>query len=191
MFGFEKRGFDLPKIIEGCKGNEQRAQSALVGHYFTKAKKICYHYVRNQSDAEEITDDGFIKIFSCLNSLDRNKPFEPWFKTIMARTAIDFYRKSLRIQQLLPLDDNCILAKDPECIGMISTDELMQLIGKLPPVYRQVFSLYHIFGLDHHEISVRLGITPSTSRANLTKAKSKLRHWINISSGNYTPSRVN
>jgi RNA polymerase sigma factor (sigma-70 family) len=188
MHAFEKTGFDLGRVIEGCKENKRRAQSALVRHYLPKAKKICYHYVRNPFDAEEIADDGFVKIFSRINRLDQSKPFEPWLKTIMARTAIDFFRRSLKQKQFIQLDEDSLLVKDPECFGILSAEELMQVIGKLPQVYRQVFSLYHIFGFDHNEIAERLGITPSTSRANLAKAKSKLRNWINLSFGYDTRS---
>jgi RNA polymerase sigma-70 factor (ECF subfamily) len=184
MPAMEKTNFDLKKVIDGCLSNQTRAQTALVGHYFSNAKKICYHYVRNQCDAEEITDDGFVKVFIKLPSFDERKAFEPWLNTIMARTAIDFFRKSIKQTKLITLNDDMLLTREPECFGWISTDELMRIIEKLPPVYRRVFSLYHIFGYSHEEIAEQLGISSSTSRANLTKAKVKLQKWVNVILGN-------
>lgn len=178
MFFRSKKSFDLRQTLEGCQKGNSKAQRQLVEQFYTLAKRICLRYASNQLDAEEIVDDGFVKILSKPENFDLDKPFEPWLKTIMIRTAIDFIRKRNPLVSVDELGENYAYNDDLNGIDFLSEEELMNLVQQLPPIYRLVFNLAAIEGYDHQEIGDILGISPSTSRSNLVKARAKLQFWI-------------
>lgn len=174
----KKRGFDLIEVLSGCRKKDSRSQRLLVEQYYGLAKKICLRYASNMEEAEEIADDGFVKILSKPEAFDPEKPFEPWLKTIMIRTSIDFFRKKNNLAQSIEFQEYLYPIDMEDSLDLLSAQEILSLIQQLPPVYRMVFNLAAIEGYDHHEIGEMLGISPSTSRANLSKARAKVQEWI-------------
>lgn len=178
MFFRQRKSKDLGDILKGCIKKEAKAQRQLVENYYSFAKRVCLRYASNKMDAEEIVNDGFIKILSKPENFDMEKPFEPWLTTIMIRTAIDFVRKK---NPLVPIDDlgeTFAFSGDISGIDALSEEEILSLVQQLPPVYRMVFNLAAVEGYSHEEIGEMLGISPSTSRSNLVKARAKLQFWI-------------
>ncbi len=133
---------------------------------------VCLRYARTPSDAADILQDGFVKVFQNLSGFRFQGSFEGWIRRIMVNTAIRMYSRHRFQFEKTGIDD---LAHDssfePDALGKMSENELMQLVNALPDGYRFVFNLAAIEGYSHSEVAEILGIEESTSRSQLTKAR--------------------
>lgn len=179
FFRSKSRDFDLPSVLNGCRQGKSRAQQSLLEHYYALARKLCLRYASSEMEAEEMVDDGFMKVFEKIKEYDQERAFEPWLSRIMINTAIDYFRKYGRKVEVADLDEAHKVPCDADQIAQLSAEEIMSLVQQLPPVYRMVFNLSVMEGYDHAEIGKLLNISESTSRSNLSKARAKLQFWIN------------
>jgi len=166
------------RIVEGCLQEERWAQKALYDKYYGKMMGVCMRYSNNYEDSRDIHNEGFIKVFRYLARYKIGTSLECWIRRIMINTAIDFYRKAVRhrTEDIETVYHNP--TKDADVLSHISAQEIMKVIQKLPPSYRAVFNLYAIEGYSHKEIAKQLGISESTSRSNLVKARIKLKELL-------------
>lgn len=178
FFRSKPKTFDLPGVIEGCMRQKASSQRALVEQFYGLAKKICLRYASGTAEAEEMVDDGFLKIFEKIGEYDSTRPFEPWFSRIMVNTAIDYFRKYSHRIVASDLDEAIEVSTEPSQISQLSAEELLSLVQQLPAAYRMVFNLCALEGYDHAQVADLLGISESTSRSNLTKARAKLQLWV-------------
>jgi RNA polymerase sigma-70 factor (ECF subfamily) len=169
---------DIESIISACLANNHLAQKALIKLFFGFAKNIGLPYVDNEQEVDEIINDGFLKVFNNLSKYDHSKPFKIWFKAIIINAAIDYYRKNKKHANQVSIDYIEIINEDEDIISKISAQEILNLVQKLPPTYRMVFSLYVIDGYNHREIGEMLGIQEGTSKSNLQDARKKLQLMI-------------
>lgn len=177
----KKRGlFSLDEVLDGCLRNKASAQRQLYEQYYGFAKSIGLRYASNGEEAMEMVNDGFLKVFSKLNMYDRDQSFEAWFKTVMLRTCIDYYRKHHAKVAFVDVEDLHYLAYDDELLERLSAEEILELVQKLPPSYRTVFSLFVVEGYSHAEIAAQLGINEGTSRSNLAKARLKMQEMVKM-----------
>ena len=171
---------NLEEIIQGCIENHRPSQEALYREYYGYAMTVCLPYSNTDFEAEEIANDGFIKIFNKIADYNPQYPFTAWLRRILINTAIDHFRSQkkhyygLEIDQAVTVQDDEVTALDK-----LSADELMGMVRELPQAYRTSFLLYAIEGYKHHEIAKELGITEGTSKSNLAKAKKKLQQAVN------------
>lgn len=171
---------DLPSVLEACKIGNAQAQRCLIRQFAGYAKSISVRYAATFEEAEEIVNDGFLKVFLNLHSYDAAQPFKAWFRTIVINTAIDYYRKNLKWQGQVSLDDLEVTDWSNDILSDISAQEILVLIQKLPPAYRIVFTLFVIEGYSHKEIAGMLGIQEGTSKSNLRDARRKLQAMIKL-----------
>jgi RNA polymerase sigma-70 factor (ECF subfamily) len=172
--------FDLKEILEGCQRKHSSAQKRLFEHFYGLAMGICLRYAANKDEAEEMLNDGFMKVFDKIDYYDPEQVFEAWFRTVVVRTSIDYFRKNHNKVAFMDVEDAHFLAHEDHHIEQLAADEIMELVQKLPPAYRTVFSLYVVEGYSHNEIAEMLEINPGTSRSNLAKARIKMQEWIKI-----------
>ncbi|MBO6523110.1 MAG: RNA polymerase sigma factor [Balneolaceae bacterium] len=165
------------KLIEECsKAENRQAQEALYKEYYSYAMSIAIRYINNREEAVEITNDSFMKVFKSLHTFDRSKSFKSWFRRIIINLAIDRYRSKkaneerILLQDMSPVPDNY-----EEIISSLTVKDILSLLHRLPHNQRMVFNLYEIENYSHSEISDMLGITESSSRSCLTRAKARLR----------------
>jgi RNA polymerase sigma factor (sigma-70 family) len=162
------------ELIKGCLKDNAACQLELYHRYCNKLYAVCLRYARNKSDAPDILQDGFVKIFSYLKQYQGAGSFEGWMRRIMVNTALRHYQK-LRYEferngyELLP--DREV---NTNVIDSLSAEELLKHIDTLPEGYRMIFNLVAIDGLSHSEVAQELGIQESTSRSQLTKARKYL-----------------
>jgi RNA polymerase sigma-70 factor (ECF subfamily) len=146
---------------------------------------ICMRYSTSYIEAEEIINDGFLKIFKKIADFEPTHQnleasFTGWIKKIFVHTAIDQYRKSNK-QHMLPLtDDNRleIIDNAPGPMDNMSYKEIIELVQKLSPSYRTVFNLYVLDGYKHEEISKQMNISVGTSKSNLAKARLNIQKML-------------
>jgi len=178
IFRSKPKSFQLQPVIEGCIQRKAASQRALLEQFYGLAKKICLRYASGNAEAEEMVDDGFLKIFERIGEYDLSRPFEPWLSRIMVNTAIDYFRKYGHRIAASDLEEAVEVSTDANQISMLAAEELLSLIQQLPATYRLVFNLCALEGYDHAFVADQLGITESTSRANLAKARAKLQLWV-------------
>ena len=170
---------DFLRILEGCKKENRNSQRALYEQYYGYGLSISLRYAYNREEAVEILNDAFIKVFSKLHQYDLEQPFKPWFRRILIHSAIDYHRAQHKFPTHIDIDSVIYLLDDELPLPVLSsTEDALPLVQALPPQYRMVFNLYVMEEYDHKEIAAMLGITESTSRANLARAKEKLRDMI-------------
>lgn len=172
----------LKVIIAGCLKNKRRSQEKLFQLYYGKMLGVCMRYSRDRDSAEEVLQEGFIKIFEKLDRFDYKGSFEGWMRRIMANTAIDSIRKSKKDPMLtdkdedfkLGAEDAMVLKEESDFVGL-KAEIALEAIGSLSPAYKAVFNLYVIEDYTHKEIAEILGISEGTSKSNLSKAKLNLQ----------------
>ena len=167
------------EFIEACVRNERWAQKRLYEEHYSQMMGVCLRYARNEHDALDILQEGFIKVFRNIAKYQPGTTLIAWIRRIMVNTAIDYYRKNIR-RRTEDLDTAYDLkSMDADAISQCSEKEILEAVQQLTPAYRVVFNLYVIEGYSHREIAELMEITESTSRSNLVKSRMKLRAIIN------------
>ena len=166
------------KLLKGCKSGNPKAQEALYHHFSPTMFGICLRYGSDYHTAEDILQDGFVKVFKNIRNFKNNGSLEGWIRRIFVNTAIEYYRKRTRSFRFSPLEVVAEKAVDDVQLYNLERDELLSLIQQLPDGYRLVFNLYIIEGFSHQEISERLQINLGTSKSQLARAKKYLRKLI-------------
>lgn len=171
---------DLKQIIAGCRNHDRQSQKMLYQRLYGFAMKICLRYAKNRDEASEMLNDGFFKAFTNIEKYDENWPFKAWLSKIMYHVSIDYYRANLKWSNMENLDKTDHHSIEANVERKLSYDDLLSIVQKLPPAYRVVFNLYAIDGHSHEEIAEMVGISPSTSRSNLHKARKKLKQMLSM-----------
>jgi RNA polymerase sigma-70 factor (ECF subfamily) len=140
---------------------------------------ICLRYAKNQMEAEDVLQEGFIKVFRYLKDYRNDGSLEGWIRRTMVNTAINFYKKRIKYQKDLSLDQTEPINTDEEsAIDKLSAKELLELIRQLPDGYRMVFNLNVIEGYTHKEIGEMLNISENTSKSQLSRARNVLQEKL-------------
>lgn len=135
---------------------------------------VCLRYARSSSDASDMLQEGFVKVFTKLEQFHFQGSFEGWIRRIMINTALRTYQRQRFNQETTGYENLPEMPVEPDAISALSEAELLKLIAKLPDGYRMVFNMVAIEGFSHAEAADLLGIQESTSRSQLTKA----RRWL-------------
>lgn len=170
------------KIIAGCKKNDRKAQQALYEKFGPKMYGHCIRYAGNVEEAQDVLQDGFIKVFEKISSLKDANSLEGWMSRIFINLALSNYRKRKAGPDLIEMEplQEVLTDKDDD----IPQDELdpklvLQQIQKLPEKYRLVLNAYAIDGLSHKEIASLLDTTESNTKSILSRARKIMRDWLN------------
>ncbi|MDR2811099.1 MAG: sigma-70 family RNA polymerase sigma factor [Tannerellaceae bacterium] len=167
------------QLIESCKKGSRLAQKELYDMYSRKMMGVCLRYVNDRETAKDILQDGFVKIFTAMDTYTGVGSFEGWMRKIFVNCALEYLRKSDVLRGAVELGKTTeMLAPDYSVIAEMSARELMGIVQELPSGFRTVFNLFAIEGFSHKEISEMLGITESTSRSQYTRAKQLLQRKI-------------
>ena len=165
----------LDDIVKGCAEGKRQAQEDLYRLLAGKMYSVCLRYSRDQDEAKDNLQDGFIKVYSNIKQFKGAGSFEGWVRRIMVNTALQKYRGQ---SQLYALNDNETKAYNipvENVMDAMGEKELLEMIKELPPRYKLVFNMYAIEGYSHKEISEMLDITEGTSKSNLSRARDILQ----------------
>ena len=172
-------------LIKNCLKGKADAQKQLYEEFAPSMLGVCYRYTKSLQDAEDVLQDGFIRVFTFLHQYNKEGELGAWIRRIMVNTALNYLKKSQKYQHELLFDNTemaVITADDPEVI--LNAKELAELIRQLPTGYQAIFNLYAIEGFSHVEIGQMLGISENTSRSQYMRARHLLISWITNTSGN-------
>lgn len=165
-------------LIEGCKRNDRRMQEALYQRFAPKMYGVCLRYAGNAEEAQDIVQEGFIKVFRKMDSFRSEGSFEGWIRRIFVNTAIEHFRRKNYLQPVTEKEENSMEGKYLSVLDSLAEKDIIALIQQLSPGYRAVFNMYVIEGYTHREIADALGISEGTSKSQLSRAKSVLQEKV-------------
>ena len=164
------------QLIAGCLKGDKLSQRDLYDRYSRKMFGVCLRYCNNREDAEEVLQEGLLKVFHKLADFKKEGALESWIKRIIINTALDFYRRNKNKQRETEWQDNITISIEP--LTELKTKELLQVIQNLPLGFRTVFNLYAIEGYNHGEIAGMLNISEGTSKSQYSRARQHLMSMI-------------
>ncbi len=166
-------------LLMGCCNNDPAAQRELYNRYSAKMLAVCYRYAYNRQDAEDMLQEGFIKVFTQIGSFQNKGSFEGWVRRIMVHTCINFLKKYKKFNENVDLEMAASVATKSDWIpAILQAKMVVECIRQLPVGYRTVLNLYAIEGFSHKEIGQILEIEESTSRSQYTRAKQMLENIL-------------
>jgi RNA polymerase sigma-70 factor (ECF subfamily) len=166
-------------LIAGCLHNDPTAQRELYNRYSPKMLSVCYRFAQNREDAEDMLQEGFIKVFTQIHSFQNKGAFEGWIRRIIVHTCINFLKKYKKFNENVDLANaNYLQIKEETVPSIMQAKQIIECIRLLPLGYRTVLNLYAIEGYTHKEISVMLDIEESTSRSQYTRSKVMLEAML-------------
>lgn len=168
-----------PGIIEECMKQKRSAQYLLYQHFASPMLALCMRYCRNRQEAEDVLQEGFIKIFQKISTFRQSGSLEGWVRRIMINQAINH----LKAKKLVFLDTDPYMlgnwipdeGRTEEIDPLYKPEEMMEAIQALPPGYKVVFNLYVFEGYSHKNIAEELEISENTSKSQLSRARNYLR----------------
>lgn len=167
----------LTGLIEGCQLGNRKAQEMLYQLFAAKMLGVCLRYATDKMEAEDMLQNGFVKVFGKINDYRGEGAFEGWVRRIMVHTSIAYYRKNHKVLQLVEMDLTGT-EQSVHAANSLEAKDLLAMIQSLPPGYRLVFNLYAIEGYAHKEIAAILGISEGASKSQLSRARTILKEMV-------------
>lgn len=171
------------ELIEGCRQGQRAIQRALYERYCRKMLVLCLRYSKTTAEAEDILQEGFVKVFNAIKDFRQESKLETWITRIMVNTALNVQRKKLYLLPMIDVTDLELPEKEVSIAG-IHHDQLMEMIQSLPQGCQIVFNMFAIEGFSHKEIAEQLGISEGTSKSQFARAKSLLQQKL-LKESNY------
>ncbi len=165
-------------LIKGCLENDRKMQELLYQRYSAKMFAVCLRYCKNSDDAQDLLQDGFVKVFRNIEKFRGDGSFEGWIRRIFVNTSIEHFRRS--VKNHFTTDTEEIKIEDPSLSALdnLAEKDIIKMIQELSPGYRQVFNMYVIEGYSHKDIGDILGISEGTSKSQLARAKGILKKMV-------------
>jgi RNA polymerase sigma factor (sigma-70 family) len=170
-------------LIKGCLENDRRMQQELYNRFAPKMYGVCLRYTGNGDDAQDVLQDGFVKVFRKLDSFRSEGSFEGWIRRVFVNTAIEHVMRKHYMQPVTEREENTLESKTLTALDGLSEKDILKLVQQLAPGYRAVFNLYVVEGYSHKEIGEMLDITEGTSKSQLSRAKVILQEMIKQHTG--------
>ena len=168
-------------LIAQCRNQNRRAQLTLYRQYAHGMFCVAMRFVKNPADAEDITQEAFIKAFQRIDQFEGNVTFGAWLKRIVINRSIDFLKA--RKQHFVELQEHRLsIADEPEDWSVeqeVDVEAVKAAMEELPDKYRYVVQLYLVEGYDHQEISEILDLRETTCRTRLMRGKNYLKELLN------------
>ncbi len=165
------------ELINACLVNDRKAQEQLYRQYFPKMIAMCFRYTTDREKAMTIVNDGFLKVFTKLDSFNHQGSFEGWIRRIVFNALSDYFKKENRYLKFMILEDRDKPTKEVNS-DKLYYEDLLEMVKELPNATQKVFRLYAIEGFNHREIAEQLCISQGTSKWHLSEARKKLKELI-------------
>lgn len=171
---------DEKELVAGCKRGEEWACKKIYELHAPVMMGVCVRYVYDRETAKDILQEGFIKVFTKIDSYTGKGVLGAWMRRIFVTTALEYLRQKDALKMSTSIDDHYDSFENSEAsaVDLLSAEELMGCIGKLPHGYRTIFNLFAIEGYSHSEIAEMLNIQESTSRSQFLRGKKLLQEIV-------------
>lgn len=175
----------LKLLIDDCKKGNRSSQKELYKQFYSYGMNVCLHYSKNKQEAQEIMNDGFLKVFKNIHQFEFKGAFKAWLRKILVRTALDYHKKHHKHSETLEIRYLQEPSIGNPAIDRLTLNRVLEIVQQLPPSYRTTYLLHVVEGYSHPEIAKNLGVSVGTSKSNLAKAKKKLNQLLK----NYFPDQ--
>ncbi len=165
-------------LINGCINKDRRMQEMLYQRFSPKMYAVCLRYCKDPEDAQDVLQDGFVKIFRSLHNYRGDGSFEGWLRRIIVNTAIEHHRKAARNVATIEPQDVEIEDTALDALKNLAEKDIIKMLQHLSPGYRLVFNMHVIEGYSHKEIGEILGSSEGTSKSQLARAKTMLKQIL-------------
>ena len=170
---------DHQKLVKDCLKGKLQAQRELYEQFSKEMLGVCYRYTRSIKDAEDVLQEGFVKVFRNLIQYKHEGELGAWIRRIMVNTALNFLKRNRKYQQEMYFTEEYLHpVADDDPVVRLQARELADLIRQLPQGYQVIFNLHAVEGYSHVEIGEMLGISDGTSRSQYSRARNLLITWI-------------
>jgi RNA polymerase sigma-70 factor (ECF subfamily) len=168
------------EVLDGCIRKNAVAQDALYQRFSPRMFGVCYRFARNRQDAEDMLQEGFIKVYTQIGQFRNEGSLEGWIRRIIVHTCINILKRNRKFAETLDIADVAeqIRVKEEAAGSYFEVRQIVETIRTLPLGYRTVLNLYAIEGYSHKEIGAMLDIGESTSRSQYTRAKAMLEELL-------------
>jgi len=167
------------QLLKDCLKLKPEAQRMLYEHFAPSMLGVCFRYTKSMSDAEEVLQEGFVKVFTRLKQFKGEGDLGAWIRKIMVNTALNYLKTNQKYRYDLSFDEMPLhLVSTDNPVVNLQTKELAELIRQLPTGFQTIFNLYAVEGYKHAEIASILGISEGTSRSQYARARILLIEWI-------------
>jgi RNA polymerase sigma factor (sigma-70 family) len=162
-------------LLHGCLHKDAAAQQEFYSRYSPKMLSVCYRFAKNREDAEDMLQEGFIRIFSQIHQFQHKGALEGWIRKIIVHTCINMLKKNKKFNENVDIQHaQHLIIREEAVPAIIQAKQVIECIRMLPLGYRTVLNLFAIEGYNHKEIAEMLDIEESTSRSQYTRAKAML-----------------
>ncbi len=165
----------LPYLINECILGNRQMQELLYDKFATIMYYQCLRFIKNPVDAEDVLQEGFIKVFANLHNYKNEGSFEGWVRKIMIRTALSYLRDNKKYTYHIDIDYAAMETRDTHVFDTMAEKDIMGLVAKLPSQFKRIFSLHVIEGYNHREVAEILGCTESTSKSQFYRFRIRLQ----------------
>jgi len=173
----------IESVLEGCRSNDRKAQEMLYRSFSSKMMAVCLRYANSRFEAEDMLQQGFIKVFRNIEQFAAKGSLEGWVRRIMVNTAIELSRKNINFQDIDEVKESSLSVSQLFEIDGLEVKDLLKMIQELAPGYRLVFNMYAIEGFSHKEIARALNISENASKSQLSRARMRLQERIKLMEG--------
>ena len=178
------KSYTLEDLIRGCRRGDPKAQRELYNRLSRRMLGICVRYVSSRQEAEDVMITGFMKVFDRIAQFKGEGSFEGWIMKIMVNESLSYLRKNKTMWAEVDIEHAVVKQDTAWAESHLNSGDLLKLVEDLPTGYRTVFNLYAIEGFSHKEIGDMLGINESTSKSQLSRARTLLQSKIAVLESN-------
>lgn len=170
---------DEKVLAEACAKGDRLAQKELFDRFSGRMLAVCVRYVGKQEEAEDVLQEGFLKIFGKIQFFKSEGSLEGWVRRIIVNTALDSIRKNKNLRLNVELEKSYSLSSETESpLQALGAEELVKMLNEMPVGYRTVFNLFVIEGYSHKEIGEMLDISENTSKSQFSRARAYLKSMV-------------
>lgn len=170
---------DERQLVKDCLKGKPQAQRQLYEHFAQTMLGVCYRYTKSMKDAEDVLQEGFVRVFTYLGQYKQEGELGAWIRRIMVNTALNYLKRHRKYREEMVFTEQPLhpVAEENPVISL-QAKELADLVRQLPPGYQSIFNLHAVEGYSHVEIGEMLGISDGTSRSQYARARALLISWL-------------
>lgn len=169
---------DEAELVRRCVRRDRMAQKALYDTFSPKMYPLCCRYVKDSTDAEDVLVTAFTLILDKIEQFRGEGSLEGWIKRVVINESLNFLRKKKSMLPGADLEEVDVHLYAQHFHDHLVTEDLLKMVGELPPGYRTVFNMYAIDGFSHQEIAEKLNISENTSKSQLSRARTYLQKLL-------------
>ncbi len=166
-------------LVRDCLKGKPAAQRQLYEQFAQTMLGVCYRYTKSMNDAEDVLQEGFVRVFQYLSQYKGEGDLGAWIRRVMVNTALNFLKRNRKYRSEMVFTEQTLHpVADDNPVVSLQAKELADVIRQLPPGYQAIFNLHAVEGYTHVEIGEMLGISDGTSRSQYARARALLITWL-------------